>query len=141
MPALHRRHVAVAERCVVYEGEVNEISAFRCNADDCVSQCPNEYLRKMCGHQERHGRNHDGNQLKRLTCRCNRNWVRAAHITAAIRNAWMAMLQTLTAAPTRIWRNMQTAPVRPITEPEVATDKASSRKSGTPTVRALRQTT
>ena len=28
---------------------------------------------KMCGHQERHGRNHDGNQLKRLTGRCNRN--------------------------------------------------------------------
>jgi hypothetical protein len=36
--------------------------------------------------------------------------MRAAHITAAIKNAWIAMLQTLTANPTRIWRNMQIAP-------------------------------
>ena len=46
VPALHRSNVAVAERCVVYKGKINEISAGRCNTDDRVSQMTKRALRQ-----------------------------------------------------------------------------------------------
>jgi hypothetical protein len=69
-------------------------------------------------HQNRYGRPHDGDQVKRSMRHCTLA-TRTTHNTAAITIAWIAMLQTLTAILTRSWRNMRIAPaMRIVTGPD-----------------------
>jgi hypothetical protein len=46
-PALDWRHVAVAERRIVYKGEINQISVFKRDTKSCVDQGPDEYFDKV----------------------------------------------------------------------------------------------
>jgi taurine transport system permease protein len=60
-----RRDVAIAERCVVHEGEIDEAATRRHRAGDQIGQRPDQYLAGMRGHQHQHRRDHHHDQERR----------------------------------------------------------------------------
>jgi hypothetical protein len=102
-PLLGRRDVAIAERRVVHESEIHEVVADRCSVKDHVGPRPETMTSQACA------------AIRMVTAAImtavSRAWgcavclvlmVCTALMTTVMTAAWIAMLRTLTPAPTRI---------------------------------------